>query len=52
MPNPPVKNERKVPSKQFSCSELKDGHAKLMAVKMESISKDQLEDEIQELYYA
>ena len=42
------KAKRTVPSKQWSCSELKDGHQQLLSVKTESVSKDQLALEIQE----
>ena len=42
------KPKRDVPSRQWSCSELKDGHKQLMNVKMEAVSKDQLAKEIKE----
>ena len=39
-----------VPSKQWSCSELTDGHQKLVKVKLGTPGKDQLELEIKESY--
>lgn len=39
---------KKVVSKQFSCSELKSGHADLMRVKKESISQEELQKQIKE----
>ena len=36
------RSKRKVASKQWSCSELKDGNQKLMAVKMETPGKAQV----------
>ena len=43
-------SKRKVASKQWSCSELKDGNQKLMAVKMETPGKAQIDQEIEELF--
>ena len=37
-----------VPSKQWSASELTDGHTKLLAVKNESLSHDELQKQIQD----
>ena len=39
---------RTVPSKQWSCSELKDGEQNLLAIKQEQYTKTDLEDEIKE----
>ena len=44
------RSKRKVASKQWSCSELKDGNQKLMAVKMETPGKAQVDQEIEELF--
>lgn len=38
----------KVPSKTFSCSELKDGQEHLKAVKQEKLSLSELEKQIKE----
>lgn len=42
------KKIRPVPSKQWSCSELKDGEQNLLAIKQEPYTKTELEDEIKE----
>lgn len=42
------KRPRQVVSKQFSCSELKDGHKELMAIKTEAESEDELLRKIKE----
>ena len=43
-------NKTKVPSKQWSCSELTDGNRKLMAVKSETAGLDNLAVEIEESF--
>ena len=42
------KGKQQVRSRQWSCSELKDGHQKLLAVKTESAGKAQVDLEIEE----
>lgn len=40
-----------VQSKQFSCSELKDGHTLLLAVKTEGTSEEDLQKQIQDFFW-
>ena len=42
---------KKVPSKQWSCSELQQGHAKLLEIKTEKLSPDEMQKQIQEAYH-
>ena len=39
-----------VQSRQFSCSELKEGHQVLLAVKSENLSEEALQKQIQDLF--
>jgi len=41
---------KKVPSKQWSCSELERGHSKLLKVKHESVGEDELQQQIKESF--
>ena len=45
---PKVDKKEKVPSKTWSCSEITDGQLKLVAVKKESISPEELQRQIKE----
>ena len=45
---PKADNKEKVPSRQWSCSELTDGQSKLLAVKRESLSPEELQKQIKE----
>ena len=40
-----------VQSRQFSCSELKEGHKVLLAVKSENLSEEALQKQIQDLFF-
>ena len=39
---------KKLPSKQWSCSELERGHSKLLKVKHEGLGEDELQQQIKE----
>ena len=41
---------REVVSKQFSCSEMKEAHSSLLAVKKERLSQSELQKQIQDHY--
>ena len=42
------KRPRQIASKTFSCSELKEGHAELLAIKKEAESEDDLKKQIKD----
>jgi hypothetical protein len=43
--------KKTVPSRQWSCSELQDGHAKLLEIKSEKLSPDEMQKQIDEAYH-
>ena len=43
--------KKNMPSKQWSCSELQEGHAKLLKCKNEKLSPDEMQQQIEEAYH-
>ena len=43
--------QKNMPSKQWSCSELQEGHAKLLKCKNEKLSPDEMQQQIEEAYH-